>query len=176
MKSRFAIAGILLLLPGFALADPEGPEWKDCGIDKPPKVAIPGCTRALKASRSNDDKAVAYDFRAVAYRAAKKYKEALADMNEVVKLRNRAGSYHSRALIHRDLKQYDAAIADHDQAIRMEDDGIGYVIQRGITHEAAGNTDKAIADFEKALTMKPVPAAASDINARLARLRAKKAA
>lgn len=101
-----------------------------------------------------------YGNRANYYRDKKMYKEALADYDTTIKMKDdQPGAYNSRARLYFDVaKGRDTlllALSDYNKAIQYEPNNGEYWINRGATHARLGMIDQAVEDLNKGLQLKP---------------------
>lgn len=101
-----------------------------------------------------------YGNRANYYRDKKMYKEAIADYNATIALKdNQPQAYNSRARLY-----FDAAVGrdslmlalnDYNKAIEYDPKDGEFRVNRGATFARLGNLEKAIEDFNEGLKLKP---------------------
>ncbi len=101
-----------------------------------------------------------YGNRANYYRDKKMIKEALADYDATIKMKdNQPGAYNSRARLFFDIaKGRDTlllALADYNKAIEYDANDGEFWINRGATHARLGMLDEAIRDLDHGLKLKP---------------------
>jgi len=95
--------------------------------------------------------ALTFARRAFHHADAKRWHEALADMDQAIRLDpSKADYFHKRAACHYNLKQYEKAIADFTQAIELEPDNPSHYLNRGYAYQAMGEVERAEADYEQA--------------------------
>jgi tetratricopeptide (TPR) repeat protein len=89
--------------------------------------------------------------RAFEHDRAKKWKEAVADMNEAIRHRPAfADNYDKRGSFHYNLGQFEEALKDFSEAIRLDPKQPAFFLHRGYAHQALGREDEAAEDFAKA--------------------------
>jgi tetratricopeptide (TPR) repeat protein len=90
------------------------------------------------------------------YRLAKRYEEALADLDRAIELNpDYAGAIAQRGLSYRDMGRYEEALADLDRAIELNPDYAWAIAQRGQTYRLAKRYEEALADFNRAIELNP---------------------
>lgn len=101
-----------------------------------------------------------YGNRANYYRDNKMYKEALADYNKTISMKDaQPQAYNSRARLFFDLaKGKDTlllALADYNKAISYDSTDGEFLVNRGATYARLGDVEKAIENFNLGLKLKP---------------------
>ncbi len=101
-----------------------------------------------------------YGNRANYYRDNRMYKEALADYNTTINMKdNQPQAYNSRARLYFDLaKGRDTlilALNDYNKAIQYDPKDGEFRVNRGATYARLGDIQKAIEDFNEGLKLKP---------------------
>jgi tetratricopeptide (TPR) repeat protein len=104
-----------------------------------------------------------YFARGHAYAGKKDYAHAVADYNKAISLSTDPAIYRSeRADANLKWGKVDEAFAEMAELIRLNGDGLNAAVmlpnlldQRGRMYEAAGQRDKAIADYRRILTLGP---------------------
>ncbi len=101
-----------------------------------------------------------YGNRANYYRDNKMYKEALADYNATISMKDaQPQAYNSRARLFFDIaKGRDTlllALQDYNKAIQYDSTDGEFLVNRGATYARLGDVQKAIEDFNKGLKLKP---------------------
>ncbi|HAP51193.1 MAG TPA: hypothetical protein DCQ56_08270 [Porphyromonadaceae bacterium] len=109
--------------------------------------ALKHVDRSLELSKNN---AGAYVMRAaIATRSRGDYEQALADMDEAIKLEpHQAGYFINRAFIKYNLDDYFGAMADYDYAVGLDPASIEAHFNRGLLLAEVGENNKAINDFD----------------------------
>ena len=111
---------------------------------------------------------IAYQHRAFAAASQQKYQEAIADLDEALKINPQdARTYEQRAAMEMNTKDYDKALADYSKAIKFLPDEISNYLYRGYIYELRGDKKNAMADSESALKLDPTNQEALDRKARL---------
>lgn len=123
--------------------------------------AVDAFTRALKAQPKNDE-VLAY--RAAAYVALGKVDDALADAEEAIKLESAFSlAWNTRGYLRWLRGDFKGAVADYTAAIayaaddrRVDTGGRAQMYQnRGVAWQDAGNTDRALLDFDTCIALQP---------------------
>ena len=111
---------------------------------------------------------IAYQHRAFAAASQQKYQEAIADLDEALKINPQdARTYEQRAAMEMNTKDYDKALADYSKAIKFLPDEISNYLYRGYIYELRGDKKNAMADSESALKLDATNQEALDRKARL---------
>lgn len=110
-----------------------------------------------RATSLNKNLVNAYVLRAdIAIKREQNYAQALADMNEAIKLQPRfAGFFINRAFLRYNLDDYFGAMADYDYAIGLDPTNNVAYFNRGLLRAEVHDNDKAIADFSKVIQLDP---------------------
>ncbi|MFZ1990264.1 MAG: tetratricopeptide repeat protein, partial [Alphaproteobacteria bacterium] len=122
--------------------------WQQCADDNP-DISIGGCTATIQSGQlDNEDLAVEFYNRGIAYRDKGDYDRAIADYTQAIRLKpDYAKAFNNRGLAYYNKGDYDRAIADYTQAIRLKPDDADAFFNRGSAYDAKGDHDRAIADF-----------------------------
>lgn len=90
----------------------------------------------------------------IAIHRSRDYENALADMDEAVKLQPRyAGLYINRAFLRYNLSDYFGAMADYDYAIQLEPYNQVALFNRGLLLAEVNANDRALEDFSKVVEL-----------------------
>jgi len=112
-------------------------------------------TNALAAGPDYD----IYLHRGTAFYHLGRLSEALADMNEALKLaasdRERSAILTNRGLVYKEQEELDRALEDLDQAIQLYPQNAAALHDRGLVHDLRGDHGKAIQDYSQAVTIDP---------------------
>jgi serine/threonine protein kinase/Tfp pilus assembly protein PilF len=136
-----------------ASSRPNEADLADCRQGADHDRRIRGCTALINA-RSN--LAEAYHNRAIAHYAKKNDLQALADIEEAIKINPRDPIYYAnRGVARVSLRQYDLALKDFDQAIQLNPSYAFAFYQRGRAHNDQKNWDRAIDDLGQAIKLRP---------------------
>lgn len=103
----------------------------------------------------NRNLANAYLLRAdMAIHGTRNYADALADLDEAIKLLPReAGLYVNRAFLRYNLDDYFGAMADYDYAVQLDPINAAAIYNRGLLRMEVRDNDNAIKDFTAALDL-----------------------
>lgn len=116
-------------------------------------LQIADMDRWVKLKPGQEDALVA---RAMAFENALRFKEALADFNEVQRRFPDADIYQNRAILHSDMGNYKLSIADSTKAIElMKNPRPGPYFNRAGAYEALGKTKEALLDWQTVLQIDP---------------------
>jgi tetratricopeptide (TPR) repeat protein len=137
-------------------------DMDDCRQARRPDLRLPACTRVIDAAgTSDDDKALAYRFRADVRSDAGAVGEAIADFTQAIKL-NPANlpAISGRGLARLTAGDLAGALSDYDEAVRLAPNQAPLLVTRGHIKLASGNVDGAIDDLSQAITLSPQSAVA----------------
>ncbi len=106
-----------------------------------------------KTLELNKNATNAYVMRAdIAIKSSKDYEQALADMDEAIKLEPRyAGFFINRAYLRYNLDDYFGAMSDYDYAIQLDPINTVALFNRGLLRSEVHDNDRAIEDFSSVL-------------------------
>lgn len=111
-----------------------------------------------KAIELNPEFADAYHNRGVAFDNLKQFESALADYSKAIQLNPKSAmSYYYRAKIYDSPAKYDQekALRDYDSFVKLNPNDAEGHFYRGLLYSVSGETDKAIQDYKKVLTISP---------------------
>jgi tetratricopeptide (TPR) repeat protein len=109
-----------------------------------------------KQYKSDQHKALAYTYRAAAWKEQGDLDKAIADFGEAIRLDpNSAIAYSGRGRAWNEKNDPDKAIADLSHAIRVDSNSAVAYSERGIAWKAKKRLDEATADFDKAVRLDP---------------------
>jgi tetratricopeptide (TPR) repeat protein len=109
-----------------------------------------GVTEMTEAIRFKQD-AEYYHDRGFCYRRMFRFKEAIADFDEALKLDpKRAWSFYNRGYSYRKMGDYKQALADFEQAVQLNPKEGEFVLERGRTLLNLHKIKRGIADLESA--------------------------
>ena len=117
-------------------------------------AALEDINHALELNKNATN---AYVMRAdIAISSSKDFANALADMDEAIKLQPQfAGFFINRAFLRYNLDDYFGAMADYDYAIQLEPLNSAALFNRGLLRAEVHDNNKAIDDFSKVLQLDP---------------------
>lgn len=147
------LAGRPLLADGMSDIDACYRAYREGVYDR----AIALCSRGLQsADLSDENLALGFVNRGMAYRAIKDYDRAIQDYDAAIKLRpNYAEAYYDRGNAYVYLDRYDRGIEDYDRAIELRSDLATAYAGRGWAYRLKGEYDRALQDFDRAIELDP---------------------
>jgi tetratricopeptide (TPR) repeat protein len=171
------LAAMLAAAP--ALAQTRADDALKCAGSNP-DAKIAGCSALIAAGdKDQTDLAIVYFNRAAGDDAKKELGPALADYTKAIQLAPDAETYAVRGWVSQRLGRRDDAIADYSRAIALSPDGeplymLDAYFRRSELYEQKGLYDRALADLDKEIALKPPYQAAihnarADIYLKLAR-------
>lgn len=102
------------------------------------------------------DESATYNSRAILYNILGQYEQAIADVEEALKLNpNNENYYDIGADAYKGLKQYSKAISYYDTSIRLNPKNSYAYFSRGLTYIEMKEYQKAIADYNKVIELNP---------------------
>lgn len=118
-------------------------------------LAIDNCTAAIESSNLSDqDRAIIFHNRGLAYHNKKNYDRAIEDYDQVIRLApNDADSFYRRGLCYFETNDYGRAIRDFDEAIKLNPDNAAIFQSRGQAYESRNDYDQAIRDYDRAISL-----------------------
>ena len=156
-----------LILLSIALLAFRDPSWAQSNDDAKKCVAeaerndfylsIDYCTRAIQAGElSEQDLAIVFSNRGLAYYNKKDYERAVQDYNHAIGLGLRdADLFYRRGLVYFENNDYNRAIQDFDEALKLNADYAAALQKRGWTYESKKDYDQAIRDYDRAISLQP---------------------
>jgi tetratricopeptide (TPR) repeat protein len=146
----------------------------DRAIDLDPELALAYINRGIaydemgeyeqaiadfdRAIDLDPEDATAYQWRGIAHYYQGNYERAVLDYDQAIAMGvDDFSIFVNRADAYRYLEQYAEALADYEAAVERENDTSRlnpfFFLGRGIVHRELGNTEAAIADFERVLEL-----------------------
>lgn len=118
-----------------------------------PQVQIQLLTRAIDKSPKLVD---AYHYRADAYRALGRYKQALEDYSRTIQLRPKDPfRYYARALAYMDMERWALALTDLNTAISLKPSYKKFYLARARVYLNLNKYEQAVSDYEKGRSSTP---------------------
>jgi tetratricopeptide (TPR) repeat protein len=162
ITSGIALIAVILTIPG-QRAEALTADEKRCRDGKPDEV-IRICTKLINSSTADYMRSIYLNNRALAWLAKQECDLAAADFEEAIRLEpdktNQFGTnYYDLHLrlggwVHAECKgDFDKAIAVASDAIRSSGKYAGGYMNRGSAYREKGDFGKALADYDKALTL-----------------------
>jgi tetratricopeptide (TPR) repeat protein len=120
-------------------------------------LAIDHCTAAIQSGELSDQElAVAFHNRGLAYYHKKEYDHAIEDYGHAIRLNpNDSDSSYRRGLAYFEKNEYNRAIQDFDEALKLKPDSVAALQKRGLAYEAKRDYDQAIRDYDRAINLQP---------------------
>jgi lipoprotein NlpI len=120
-------------------------------------LAIDYCTQAIQSGELSDqDLAIVFNNRGLAYYNKKDYEGAVQDYNHAIGLGLRdADLFYRRGLVYFENHDYHRAIQDFDEALKLNADHAAALQKRGWTYESKKDYDQAIRDYDRAISLQP---------------------
>ncbi len=153
-KKIFTLFYSLFLFSFFAQAQTKEYEaGKKAYLSENFKGAI---TQMGKVLSKNPSHVMARYYRGLSYSALHLYNEALADLDEALKIMSRnADFYYQRALIYKAKDNKEQAISDLSSAIILDDKQVNYFLERAELYLSLAQYAEASLDFAHAKMLKP---------------------
>jgi tetratricopeptide (TPR) repeat protein len=149
-----SMAALVLLFVALASAPASAAtpqELSDCEAISTTDQSIAACTRIIeRKSETLELRLRALRARAFQNKHRDRQDRALADHNELVRLKSDADHYWLRALFYLSQDKSGEALADFNEVIRLDPNGISY-LQRGTALRQLGQEKAAQDDFERAV-------------------------
>lgn len=123
----------------------------------PTEARIAACTEAIDSRGIlGGDVIGAYRLRALAYRDAGHYRDAITDYDEVLlRQPDNAAILFERAGAYTSLKDYDQAIRDYDRSLLLDPANPKAWFLRGVSYYQLGQHPRAVDDYAEALRLDP---------------------
>ncbi len=126
--------------------------WMEGRQVTPFETAVFEMNERLKTSRSAEN----FALRGITYMAHHRYKDAIADFNEVIRRNeNDPGAYVNRGNAYRALDNQEKAIADYSHALNLDRDHFHALNNRGLAHTSLKLYDRALLDLQSAILLNP---------------------
>lgn len=125
-----------------------GAEWLARAKAEPdPQAQIKLLNKAVEKSPKLAD---AYHYRADAYKALGRPKQALDDYSRTIKLRPKDPfRYYARALLYMDMQRWPAALSDLNTAVQLRPAYKKFQLARARVYQQLGKYEQAVSDYEK---------------------------
>jgi tetratricopeptide (TPR) repeat protein len=153
---RYAPA-IVFVLGAWSLATAvSADEWHDCTQNAADTV-VPSCTAVIKqGGRPPAELSRAHMRRAVGFRLAERWDDALKDLNRALKLDPKSfEALANRAMVLRNKGRVAEALADYDKALVLKPDDGAALILRGQARIQHGDARGGLADLDRAIELDP---------------------
>jgi tetratricopeptide (TPR) repeat protein len=147
-----AIAALLTTAAHAQLSE----SWLICeGNDS--EQAIKSCTEIIESAQETPQRrAIAYFWRATAWRYRGNLQRAIADYTEVIRLDPKyLGAYGWRSVLLVEIGDYDGAVANYTDAIKFFPDEDNLFGSRGYTHFYRGDFPASAGDLRRAIQFTP---------------------
>jgi len=118
---RWMAVALLLVVAANAVAEDRDTYLVKCltASNNGPEEQIKACSAAINSGRP-DETWFVYGMRASAYIAAKRWDEAIADLNKAIELKpDDAIAYESRGWVYEEKGEIEKAIANYREAIKL---------------------------------------------------------
>ena len=133
----------------------------DCRSERWADASFSACSQIIQSPNFGPDaKAPAYRFRGELHNAAGAFRDAIADFDESLRLREDALAFAGRAWARFSIRDFAGAIRDYDRAIQLHPEIDGFYLEQGHVYLAIGNVDGAIRDLSEAIRLNPDNASA----------------
>jgi len=151
---RIASISIVIAAVSCGLFQKQNDNWKLCNSDDP-TTAIKGCTEIIDSRKESDAKlARALKQRAGAYMKDKRYKGAIHDYDQVIKITpSDARAFQDRGRAYIADGEYDLAMEDLDQGIQLDSDDANLFIDRAVVYDKTGKRSRGIEDYDRAISL-----------------------
>jgi lipoprotein NlpI len=120
-------------------------------------VSIDDCTKVIQSGvLSDQDLAIAFNNRGLAYYHKKDYERAVQDYDHAIRLGLSDGDlFYRRGLVYFEQNDYSRAIQDFDEALKLNADNLAALHKRGWAYEFKKDYDQAIRDYDRAISLQP---------------------
>lgn len=144
---RFYILVIFCLLAAPGWGQTAAALFAKAKAERDPQTKIKLLTRVVDKSPKMAD---AYHYRADAYRALGRHKQALDDYTRTIKLRPKdAFRYYARGLEYMELQRFSLALTDLNEAILLKPSYKKFYLARARVYQKLGKYEQAVSDYEK---------------------------
>src|SRR5215467_9865451 len=156
-----ALVGILVLGSVAEAAEkPASQEWRTCAGEvkaSPSDLVIKSCTAVIQSSRESKARlAVAYYYRATAYRVEGRTERAIQDYDHAIELDPKyASAYNDRGTIYFQKAQPNRAIQNFDHAIMLDSKLASAFNNRANAYVRKRELERAIQDYDEAIRLDP---------------------
>ena len=121
-----------------------------------PRPSVADATPTTAERRQLDQKAFDYFSKAFDEGNAKKYKDAIDDYTEAIRVKpDFAGAYANRGWSYLQLGLYEKAIMDISEAIRLQPDIPTFYLSRGNAYSDLKQYESAVSDYTEVIRLKP---------------------
>jgi tetratricopeptide (TPR) repeat protein len=157
---RLILSLIALIALGDTSQAQSNDDAKKCATEverNDPDLAIDHCTTAIQSGDLSDqDLALVFNNRGLAYYSKKDYDHAIADYDHAIRLGLKdSDSFYRRGLTYFEKNDYSRAIQDFDEALKSNPDNVAALQKRGWAYEAKKDYDQAIRDYDRAISLQP---------------------
>ena len=119
-------------------------------------TALSDCKTAIHLDSKN---LLAYNTRAIIYKALCKYQEAIRDLDKTIGLDpNNAAAYNNRGVIHEKLGKHEEAINDYTKAVELDPNYVTAYYNRAKAYHHLKDFQQAINDYTKVVELEPTHA------------------
>ena len=158
LKRKLMIAfGLLAAAVQSAKAD----LMDDCRAERWVDASLSACSKIILSSNfGSDARALAYRFRGELRSAAGAFRDAVADFDESLRLREDPLAFAGRGWARFSTRDFAGAIRDYDHAIQLRPEVASFYLERGHVYLANGKLDDSIRDLSAAIRLNPDNASA----------------
>ena len=133
----------------------------DCRSERWVDASLSACSRIILSPNFGPDaKALAFRFRGELHSTAGAFRDAVADFDESLRLREDVFTFAGRGWARFSIRDFTGAIRDYDHAIQLRPDIADFYLQRGHVYLAIGIVDSSIRDLSEAIRLNPDNASA----------------
>ena len=162
LKANFSLVACVGLVVLCSVGPVRADAIADCNQGRNLELRVRGCTEVIgSAAATPEQKGVAYRHRGLARASAGARDQAIADLNEAIRLNGSdVAAYTGRAHVQLARGENDAAIADFSAAIVLSPRSTTALTGRGHAYVVKGLPDLAIADLTEVIRLSPRSASA----------------